>query len=104
MRLDLIDRRHRDRRLSTRYSLDTRGVILIRSGRLDQAIEQLSETAAANPRKMSLALHLAWAHQAKGNSEEARRQYSRAEELGLKILQLDPLERAIVNELRTKLL
>jgi tetratricopeptide (TPR) repeat protein len=83
--------------------LDTRAVVLIQQGRLDQAIDQLTRAVADHPAAMSFARHLAWAHEAKGNVEEARKEFSRAESLGLKPLELDPLERAVVEQLRSHL-
>jgi hypothetical protein len=50
-----------------------------------------------------LALHLAWAYEAKGLHDRARNQFLKAERLGLKIKSLDPLERAIVEDLHHEL-
>jgi tetratricopeptide (TPR) repeat protein len=83
--------------------IDTRAVALIRAGRFDQAIEQLSTALPRAPRKASLPLHLAWALKAKGQREEARKEFAKAEELGLKIQSLDPYERATVQRLRAEL-
>ncbi len=83
--------------------MDTRAVALIRAGRLDQAIEQLSAALSQDPGRPSLALHLAWALEAKGNREAARKEFRKAEELGLKAQSLDPYERATVRRLRQEL-
>jgi len=83
--------------------VDTLAVVMIRAGKLDQAVEQLTNALQKAPEKSSLSLHLSWALKAKGRSEEARRQFLRAEETGLKIQTLDPLERAIVQKLRDEL-
>ena len=83
--------------------MDTRAVALIRAGRLDQAIEQLSAALSQDTRQPSLPLHLAWALEAKGNREEARTEFRKAEELGLKAQSLDPYERATVRRLREEL-
>ena len=83
--------------------LGTRAVVLIRAGKLDQAVEQLTNAQQRAPEKASLSLHMAWALKAKGRNEEARSQFLRAQELGLKIQTLDPLERAIIQELRDEL-
>jgi tetratricopeptide (TPR) repeat protein len=83
--------------------LDTRAVVLIRAGKLDEAESVLRAAVVAFPQSKSLALHLAWARQAKGDTDQARKEYNRAESLGLVIQELDPLERAIVQKLRNEL-
>ena len=83
--------------------IDTLAVVLIRANRLDQAVDQLTDAQKRAPNKSSLALHLAWAYEGKGQSEDSRKQFLRAEELGLKIQTLDPLENAIVRKLRARL-
>jgi tetratricopeptide (TPR) repeat protein len=80
--------------------VDTMAVALIRANHLDQAIEQLTQALKRAPERASLALHLAWAHEVKGQRDQARGQFLKAEGLGLKIQALDPLERPIVQELR----
>ena len=56
--------------------LDTRAVILIRAGRLDEAIGDIQAAtgmATQSPTlPQSLSIHLAWAHQGKGQLAEAR--------------------------------
>jgi tetratricopeptide (TPR) repeat protein len=83
--------------------VDTLAVVLIRTGKFDQAVEQLIDAQQRAPEKSSLALHLAWAYEAKGQSAEARKQFLRAEKLGMKIQTLDPLERVIVRKLHDEL-
>jgi tetratricopeptide (TPR) repeat protein len=83
--------------------VDTRAVVLIRAGQYDRAIQEIRNAQAIEPENPSLAIHLAWAFQAKGQTEEARKQFLRAEEFGRKIQGFDPLERAITQKLRHEL-
>ena len=83
--------------------VDTLAVLLIRTGKVDQAVEKLTEAQQKSPDKPSLALHLAWAFEAKGKKEEACQQFLRAEKLGLKVQSLDPLERKFIKKLRSEL-
>jgi len=80
--------------------IDTRAVVLIRAGQLDQALKELGDARARDPRNPSLSLHLAWVLQKKGNSQEAKTALLKADECGLKNHGLDPLEGAIVLKLR----
>ena len=82
---------------------DTRAVALIRGGQLDQAAQELRTAQALDPQNLSLALHLAWAYQAGGKTEEARKAFQRAEALGLKPEARDPLERDMIDKLRRQL-
>lgn len=72
--------------------LDTRGVILTRLDRLDEAIHDL-EAAAKDSRDGSLYFHLARAHLKKGNADEARKYRELAAATGLTREQLQPSER-----------
>jgi Flp pilus assembly protein TadD len=83
--------------------VDTRAVVRIRAGQLDKAVEDLGDAKAQNAQNPSFALHLAWAYQAKGQSEQARAQLAEATRLGLKAQALDPLELAVFQRLRREL-
>ena len=79
---------------------DTRAVALIRGGQLDQAEQELrGDPLDLDPKNLSLALHLAWAYQAGGKTEEARKALQHAESLGLKPEARDPLERDMIEKL-----
>jgi tetratricopeptide (TPR) repeat protein len=83
--------------------VDTRAVVLIRAGQLDKAVEDLGNARASNATNPSYALHLAWAYQASGQTERARLQLQEAEKLGLRPRALDPLELAVLQNLRSEL-
>src|SRR5208337_3018564 len=83
--------------------VDTLAVVLIRAGKLDQAVDQLTNAKLRAPDNSSLALHLAWAFEAKGRNEDARKELLTAEQLGLRTKVLDPFERVIVQKLRNEL-
>ena len=53
---------------------------------------------------ISLALHLAWAYQAAGKTSQARAEFQRARELGLKLEARDPLERVVISGLQKVLM
>jgi tetratricopeptide (TPR) repeat protein len=81
-------------KLGTRpNTLDTRGVILLRLGRVDRAIADL-ETAATSSPSGSIAFHLARAYLAGGRRDDAARAFARASAAGLKPESLPPSERA----------
>jgi len=82
---------------------DTRAVARISLGEVDQAVKDLVAVRKQAPGRPGYALHLAWAYQAKGQSEQARLQFQDAERLGLKPRSLDPLELAIYRRLRKEL-
>lgn len=76
---------------------DTRAVILIRANRLDEAVTQI-KSALELPTEgtsvhRSLAAHLAWAYQAKGQLAEARAAFHQAEARGYTVQGTDLLER-----------
>ncbi len=79
--------------------VDTRAVVLIRSGKFDRAVQELQNAQASGSQKPSLALHLAWAHQAGGQTEEARKDLRQAAKLGWKVEKSDPLERSYIDKL-----
>src|SRR5262249_25160836 len=62
--------------------LDTRAVVLIRSGQPKKAAEDLRQAQKLNPKNPSPALHLAWAFQMSGQLDEARQVLRTADELG----------------------
>ncbi|MDR3638835.1 MAG: tetratricopeptide repeat protein, partial [Isosphaeraceae bacterium] len=78
--------------------LDTRGMILIRMGRHDEAIKDLEEVAAAEPSGIHL-FHLACAYHKAGRSKACRDSLERARRLGLSAHQIDPGERKLLEEL-----
>ena len=80
--------------------IDTRAVVLIRSGRASQAIEELKDAQQLDERKSSVALHLAWAYQALGKTAEAKQAFQQAVNLGWKAENSDPLERKLIDKLR----
>ena len=75
------------------HILDTRGVILARLGKLDQAIEALQAAAAENNDPAAY-YHLARAYQKAGKPEETRKAVARVRSLGLTRDQLQPSEQA----------
>jgi tetratricopeptide (TPR) repeat protein len=74
------------------HILDTRGVILTRLDRLDDAIKDL-ETAARDLPIGPVYYHLARAYEKKGRADEFRKCLDRARGLGLTAEQLQPSER-----------
>jgi Flp pilus assembly protein TadD len=82
---------------------DTRAVVLIQLGKTDAAVQELEAIQKRSPGNPSLAFHLAWAYQAKGQIDEARLELARSEKLGLKPDVLDPLERQIFVQVRKAL-
>lgn len=73
--------------------LDTRGVILTRLGRLDDAVKAL-ETAAGQKKDATVDYHLARAYHKQGNADAARKHRDRAREAGLTREQLQPCDQA----------
>jgi predicted Zn-dependent protease len=82
---------------------DTRAVAYIQSGQLDQAVQELLAVRTQAPQNSSFALHLAWAYQAQGQSDQAWLQLREAERLGLKSQALDPLELTVFQRLQKEL-
>jgi Flp pilus assembly protein TadD len=77
--------------------IDTRAVVLIQAGRLDQALLDLDRARGADPRNPNFALHQAWAYREKGDTEGARRALDQARQLGWTVAKCDPLERSLVD-------
>jgi tetratricopeptide (TPR) repeat protein len=82
---------------------DTRAVVLIRSGQLDQAERELLNAQQGDPENRSLAFHLAWVYQLRRELDRAQRAFRKAESLGLRPQRLDPLERRIFERVRNEL-
>jgi tetratricopeptide (TPR) repeat protein len=74
-------------------ALDTRGVILSRLGRHEDAIQDLEESNRLNPLPQT-EFHLANTYRAAGREVEFRNYRDRIRKAGLKPEQLDPSERA----------
>jgi len=74
-------------------SLDTRGVILTRLGRLDEATADLEAVARAEPTALHH-LHLARAYSLAGRDGDARKSRDDARAAGLSLKDVDPAERA----------
>ena len=74
-------------------NLDTRGVVLIRLGRLDLAIKDLEEAVQAEPSGLHF-YHLAHAYQKAGRDTDFRKAFDHALQLGLTAESVDPTERA----------
>ena len=83
--------------------LDTRAVVLIRSGRPDRAAGDLKEARRLNPKNPNPALHLAWAYQVSGQLDEARQVFRQAADLGWSVVKSDPLERKLMEKLQQDL-
>jgi Flp pilus assembly protein TadD len=83
--------------------VETRGVVLIRANQVDQALRDLRIARVGNPASPSIALHLAWALLASGNTGEAHKEFQEAERLGLKAKTVDPLSRKAIDMLRQAL-
>jgi cellulose synthase operon protein C len=79
--------------------LGTRSVVLIRAGQFDRALTDLDRARIADPRMSTLALHQAWAYRAEGKTDEARRAFQHAKELGWTLATSDPLERPFLDQL-----
>ena len=80
--------------------LDTRAVIFLQLGQPDRALQDLGKSLALRPSSRASYFHLARAHQMAGNEAESRKAFQRAEELGLKLETVDPLEREAYQKLR----
>ena len=84
--------------------VDTRAVVLIRAGQFDQALsEHWVRVRTADPRNPNLAIHMAWAYQARGRLDEARSAFQQARELGWRLDKSDPLERSHLDQLGREL-
>ncbi len=79
--------------------VDTRAVVWIRAGHPERAVQDLMEAQVNDPARPSLARHLAWAYQTMGRTDEAKRVYQKAGELGWRVANSDPLEHAFMERL-----
>ena len=83
---------------------DTRAVVLIRAGKIDQALRELQDAQKVDPRNPNLARHLAWAYQQTGGgTDQARTALREAEAFGWRPARSDPLERRFMDQLRQDL-
>ena len=73
-------------------NVDTRGVILMRLGRLDQAIDELKWVIQAEPNDVHY-YHLAQAYRKMGRDADFRKAFEEAKRAGLTPAALDPTER-----------
>lgn len=73
--------------------LDTRGVILTRLGKFDEAISDLEAAAAAQP-SGPIYFHLARAYHERGRQDDFQKARDRAKQAGLRPERLQPSERA----------
>jgi tetratricopeptide (TPR) repeat protein len=83
--------------------LDTRAVILIRSGKPAEAADDLKDARTLDARNANVQLHLAWASQADGKEAQAIEAYDQAIKLGWKAERSDPLERSFIDNLRREI-
>jgi tetratricopeptide (TPR) repeat protein len=74
-------------------NLDTRGVILLRMGRIDLAIKDLEEVVQAEPSGLRF-YHLAHAYQKAGRDADFRKALEQVRKSGLTTATIDPAERA----------
>ena len=77
----------------TPNNVDTRGVILMRLGRLEQAIDELKWVVQAEPTDVHY-YHLAQAYRKMGRDADFRKAFEEAKRAGLTAAALDPAERA----------
>ena len=83
--------------------LDTRAVIFLQMRQPARAIDDLGRALALRPSSRASYFHLARAHLMARNEAESRKALQRAEELGLKLETVDPLERESYQKLRQEL-
>jgi cellulose synthase operon protein C len=79
--------------------LDTRGVILTRLGKFDQAISDLEAAVQASPTAAAYYYHLARAYHNAGRTAEFQKYRARAKETGLNASLLEPSERVEMDKL-----
>ena len=86
---------------------DTRAVILIRAGRFDEALQEIKSAQEMPTERptlpQTLAVHLAWAYQGKGQIAEARQAFRQAEAKGYRSESSGRLERPFMTRLRQDL-
>jgi len=83
--------------------LDTRAVIYLQLGKTELALEDLRSALAISPEKSVLYFHLARALDLDSDAAEARKAFRQAEERGVRLETLDPLERQIFVKVRQEL-
>jgi Flp pilus assembly protein TadD len=83
--------------------LDTRAMVLIRSGQADEAVRDLREAQKLNPANPNPFVHLALAYRMSGRFEDAKKVFRQAAELGWSVANSDPLERGLLEKLRQDL-
>jgi tetratricopeptide (TPR) repeat protein len=86
------------------HLLDTRALVHLQTNQPERAIADLQRILANPPDNPVFRFHLAWAHEQMGNSTEARREFERAERLGLKPADVDFVERDEYLRLRRRLI
>jgi tetratricopeptide (TPR) repeat protein len=79
--------------------LDTRGVILTRLSKFDQAISDLEAATQASPTASAYYYHLARAYHKAGRTAEFQKYRTRAKETGLNATLLEPSERVEMDKL-----
>ncbi|EAQ81552.1 tetratricopeptide repeat protein [Blastopirellula marina] len=79
--------------------LDTRAMALIALGQYPEAVAEAERSVAYRKSAANL-FHLAWAHHAQRQEEEAKRAFQEAERLGLLSAQVHPLELPAYQQLR----
>ena len=99
--LELIDRALATLEVRPAELLDTRGVILIRLGQLDEAISTLNEVVRERPNNAVYYFHLARALANAQQTDQAREAVARALELGLTASDLEPFERDELDSLKS---
>jgi tetratricopeptide (TPR) repeat protein len=84
--------------------LDTRAVIFLRLGQIDRALQDLGRALELRPKSGAIIhFHLARAHLMAKSWAKSRAALQQAEELGLKLETVDPLEREEYQKLRQEL-
>jgi predicted Zn-dependent protease len=73
--------------------LDTRALVLLEAGQAQEAVKILEGLVLESPNQPGFRFHLAQAHAANGNRQDARKAVLQAIRLGLKESILHPLER-----------
>jgi tetratricopeptide (TPR) repeat protein len=90
--LELIDKLIKVAGRNGEY-LDTRGMILLRLGRLQESVEDLEAAVKAEPNGTRY-YHLALGYKRMGRDAESRKALKEAQRAGLTAAMLDPIERA----------
>ncbi|HVJ66950.1 MAG TPA: tetratricopeptide repeat protein [Caulifigura sp.] len=82
--------------------LDTQGVVLMMSGRFEEAVGSLSQAVATQDSSL-VRLHLAEAYRLWGKPAQSKAEYEKAVALKLPVGRLHPFDRAIFDRLQTEL-